>query len=505
MYKKATILLLALTLHAYAQEPPSSPVEKCTLALDEAIRLARAQSADAAVARNRLKTAWWEYRTHQADQLPEVNFTGTLPTYSNRYSLYRQPDGAYTYAQENRLGISGRIAVEQNIALTGGKLTLSSSLDFTRQLGAGARNEYMSIPFGLTLVQPVFGVNTQKWRRRIEPVRYREAQAAYVENMEDVTLAVLMHFFNLLIAQESLSVSRQNSENADRLHYIATEKRRLGYISESELLQLELAALQARGLVTEAQATLNAARFRLASFLAMDESDSITTVLPDNLPTLRISYRDVLDKARTNNSFARNILRRQLEADFSVASAKGARRSIDLYASVGYTGKDALPSAAYNHLRGNQIVEVGISIPLLDWGKRKGKVRVAESNRETLIAQTRQEQMTFDSNIFLLVENFNNQAAQLDIAAQADRIAAHRYKTSIETFMTGNISVLDLNDARRSKDEARIKHIQEMYKYWSYYYNIRSIALYDFSESKDIEAVMDGEESAGIGESASHE
>lgn len=55
----------------------------------------------------------------------------------------------------------------------------------------------------------------------------------------------------------------------------------------------------------------------------------------------------------------------------------------------------------------------------------------------------------------MLVANFNNQAQQLDIAEEADVIAEKRYKTSVETFMIGKISTLDLNDAQNSKDEAR--------------------------------------------------
>ena len=99
--------------------------------------------------------------------------------------------------------------------------------------------------------------------------------------------------------------------------------------------------------------------------------------------------------------------------------------------------------------------------------------------------------MNFNQNIFLLVENFNNQAGQLAIAEQADRIAEKRYSTAIETFMIGKISVLDLNDAQKSKDEAKLKHITELYKYWNYYYNIRSVTLYDFVKQTDLEIEFD--------------
>mgnify|MGYP000040738543 FL=1 len=96
--------------------------------------------------------------------------------------------------------------------------------------------------------------------------------------------------------------------------------------------------------------------------------------------------------------------------------------------------------------------------------------------------------MDFNQDIFLLVANFNNQAQQLDIAEEADMIAEKRYKTSVETFMIGKISTLDLNDAQNSKDEARQKHISELYYYWYYFYQLRSLTLWDFERDTELEA-----------------
>jgi outer membrane protein TolC len=483
-YKTALILVFFCVSGSVSAQQPDT----IRLTLNETIRLAQAQSVEAAVALNELKTAYWEYRTYRADQLPEVNFTGTLPSYNNNYGRYQQSDGSYTYVQNNWLGLNGRVSIDQNIAPTGGRISLNSSLDVTRQFGTGAYNEYMSIPVGLSFVQPVFAVNSQKWKRRIEPIRYREAQAAYIESTEEVTLRAISYFFNLLHAKENLNIARQNMENAGKLYEIAVAKREIGYISESELMQLELAALQAKGIVTEAQSNLNANMFQLRSFLSLNEQEAIEPLVPESVPSLRMQYGEVLSKAQENNSFAKTIMRRQLEADYAVASAKGNLRSINVFASVGYTGKDRTLDRTYEQLYGNQVVEVGMSIPLLDWGKRKGKVKVAESNREVILSRVKQEQMTFNQNIFLLVENFNNQAGQLEIAEQADRIAEKRYDTSLETFVIGKISVLDLNDAQKSKDEAKLKHINELYKFWNYYYNIRSLTLYDFLTNNTLDA-----------------
>ena len=192
---------------------------------------------------------------------------------------------------------------------------------------------------------------------------------------------------------------------------------------------------------------------------------------------------------RTKNSFALNIRRRQLESDYAVATAKGNLRSIKLTASLGYSGisNDKI-RYAYNNLMNNTIVSIGFSIPILDWGKRRGEVKVAESNREVTESKLRQEQQTFNQDIFLLVEHFNNQSKQLKLASEADSIAQRRYKTSIETFMIGKINTLDLNDAQVNKDDARQKDITQLFYYWYYYYQLRSLTLWDFAKNTNIDA-----------------
>ena len=488
MTMKHWILILITACSAALPVRAEEAEEDFPLPLEEAIRIAQVQSVDAAVAINELRTAYWQYRTHKAEQLPEVIFTGTLPSYNKQYAQYQQSDGSYTYVRNNNLGLNGEITISQNIALTGGKIELNTSLDFNRQLGSGAYNEFMSVPIGLTLTQPIFGVNDQKWKRRIEPVRYEEAKAAFMESVETVTLTTITHYFNLLLAEDKYAICRQNLENAEKLYDIAVAKRKIGQISEMELIQLKQNALRAKSDLTDAEANRNAMMFQLRSFLGLSEEDRIVPSIPEVVPGIRLDYHDVLEKAHQNNAFAKSILRQQLEADYAVATAKGERRSINLFASVGYTGKGDRFKAAYNPLLDNQVVEVGFSIPILDWGKRKGQVRVAESNRDVVFSQIKKDEMDFNQNIYLLVENFNNQAAQLDIATEVDSLADTRYQTSIETFMVGKIDILDLNDAQTLKDDAKQKHIEELYYYWYYFYNIRSLTLFDFMNNCNLDA-----------------
>ncbi|MCM1093999.1 MAG: TolC family protein [Lachnospiraceae bacterium] len=483
-YKAILAVLLAFAgFSANAQETTTRRIT-----LEEAIITARVQSVDAAVALNELKTSYWSYRTYRADLLPEMNFNATLPSYRKSYSAYQQEDGSYTFVRNNNLQMSGEVSIDQNIWLTGGKLSLNTSIDFLRQLDGHKYNRFMSVPVALTLSQPIFGVNKIKWDRKIEPVRYEEAKARFLSATEDVAISTIDNFFNLLLAKENVSIARQNLDNATKLYEVAKAKRAMGQISENDLLQLELNKLNAQSSMTNCESDYQAAMFKLRSFLDLDESVNLEPVVPEDIPEALITYGDVIEKAHANNYFTKNIRRRQLEAEYSVAKAKGNRREITMFAQIGYTGTADEFRSAYDKLKDNQVLEIGFKIPILDWGKRRGAVKVAESNRDVVKSRLRKEQMDFDQDLFVLVERFNNQQRQLEISLRADTIAQKRYDTNVETFMIGKISTLDLNDSQVSKDESRQAYINQLYRYWYYYYQLRSLTLWDFSRNTGIEA-----------------
>ena len=465
-----------------------------SLTLQNAMMRARTNSVDAEVALNQLKSSYWTYRSYKAELLPELSLAATLPAYRKQYSPYMDDTGSYTFVANNYLQLNGELSLTQNIWLTGGQLSVNSSLDFYRQLGQGAFNQFMSIPVALTLSQPLFGVNNIKWDRKIEPVKYEEAKAQFMSATENVALTAIQYYFAFLLTKENLSIAKQNLESAEKLYDVAVEKRDMGRISKNDLLQMELNLLESRTELTDCESSYKNSMFQLITFLDYDEGTHIDADVPIDVPLVEINYADALEKAENNNSFSKNMMRLQLEADYAVARAKGAQREINLFAQIGYTGTDHYFAGSYDNLKSNQVVQVGFEIPLVDWGRRKGQVKVAESNRKLVESQVRQETMNFRQNLFILIERYGNQLQQVQIAKRADEIAQRRYETNEETFLIGKISTLDLNDSRVKKDEARRNYVNELYLFWYYYYQIRSLTLWDYEHScpidSDIESII---------------
>jgi len=489
-------------------EAPSGAVGGALrLSLDDCIAMARRQSVEAAVALDELRSAYWQWRSYKADLLPEVSLQATLPSWNKRYSSYQQADGSLSFVRNDYLGLDGTLHVTQKLWPTGGTLSIESSLDYLHQsanaspsgggregasLGGGREgaNQFMSLPVAITLQQPLFAVNHLKWNRRIEPLRYREAIARFLTETEQVAMQAINLYFSLLLAGEQVNIARQNLQTAEKLYEVAQAKRRMGTISQNDVLQLRLDVLTARSALTNSESNRQAAQFALRSFLDVDTP--IEATLPDSVfggfaaEIPRLSYTDVLAHALENNAHAATMRRRQLEADYAVASARANRQSVSLYAQLGYTGTGDNFRGAYRDLLSNEVVQVGITVPLLDWGKRKGQRRMAESNRDIVQGQLRQQAQEFRQNIFILTEQFNNQAEQLRIAVEADTIARRRYHTNVETFKIGSISTLELSAAQTAKDQARQNRIAQLRNYWLYYYQLRSIALWDFERGCEL-------------------
>ena len=475
------IMIISCALCASAQSG-----NEMELSLDDAIAMARVRSVDAAEALDELKSAYWEWRSFRAEQLPELNFKATAPVYAKQYSSYMNEDGGFSFVGTNTLQANGQLSLSQNIPLTGGKVSITSSLDFLRQFDEATGNRFMSIPVAISLSQPLFGVNTMKWDRKIEPVRYAEAKAAFLSATENIARLTVDYYFTLLMSRENVEIARQNLENAERLYAVAQEKRDMGMISQNDLLQMELNVIDAKSALTDNLSELKSDMFRLRTFLDLGDNVEIVPVIPDEVPRADIDFSDALDRALANNKFAKTMLRLQLEADYDVARAKGDLREIELFVQLGYTGTDNDINGAYRRLRANEVASIGISLPLVDWGKRRGRVKVAESKRRVTQSRVNRETMNFNQDIFILVERFTNQQQQLELSVRAAEIAARRYNTNVETYLIGMLATLELNDSRVSKDNTRREYINQLYKFWNYWYQLRSLTLHDYATGGDI-------------------
>jgi outer membrane protein TolC len=408
---------------------------------------------------------------------------GTLPSLNNATESVIQPDGTEEFVKRSNMKTSLDLQMSQNIWLTGGRIFMSSQVQRNDNFGQEPPTTYLSYPVTIGFMQPINGYNEFKWDRKIEPLKYEAAKLTYLNTMERVSQQSVRYFFDLALAQINLEVSQKNMANSDTLYQIATGRYQLGTIAENDLLQMELSRLNSETALNEATIDLELRKSRLRSFLGFNERVSLKLILPKEVPNIQMDYDRALSEAKANNPEIMNFERQLLEAERAVAEAR-SRKGIrgDLFAQFGLSGVDEEFRYAYQDLSRQQRVEVGVTVPILDWGLGKGQYRMAQSAQEVVRMDVSQSMIDFDENIFLQVMQFNLQDDQVVIASKADAIADLRYEVTKQRFLIGKIDVLDLNVALEEKDVARRGYVEALRNYWNYYYDLRGLTLYDWQK-----------------------
>jgi outer membrane protein TolC len=480
MYRKsiiAFILAFVIQLSSFAQ----SEADKKTLTLPEVIELAREQSLMALMSRHQFRSSYWEFRAHKANYLPMLTLEGTLPSLNNATESVIQPDGTEDFVERSIMKTSLDLQLVQNVGFTGGRIFVSSQVQRNDNFGQEPPTNYLAYPVTIGFMQPINGYSELKWDKKIEPLKFEQSKLQYLNTIERVSQRAVDYFFDLALAQINLEIAEKNKANSDTLYQIALGRYQLGTIAENELLQLELKYLNAETAINSATINLELFKSRLRSFLGFNERISLELILPREVPLIQMDFALTLEAAKANNPEIIDMKRSLLEAGKSVAQArsqKGIRG--DLFAQFGLSGFDEEISSAYQVLERQQRVEVGVRVPLLDWGQGKGQYRMALSAEEVVKTDVQQSMIDFDENIFLQVMQFNLQDDQVAIAAKADTIADKRYEVTKRRFLIGKIDVLDLNVAMEEKDVARRGFVQAMRNYWDYYYDLRGLTLYDW-------------------------
>ncbi|MDO7848743.1 TolC family protein [Hymenobacter sp. M29] len=471
-------LLMLLNRSAAAQQIVAQPGS--TLTLGQVIAQALDRSAVGQQAATNRETGYWAWRGYQANYRPQLGLAGTLPNFSRVILPVVQPDGTTSF-QSVRINNSDlALTLSQNIGLTGGQVFVGSQVQRFDDFN-GSLRRYNNQPFTLGLTQPLGQFNALRWARRIEPLRYQESQRQYVEERETIAQRVTELYFDVLLQQVNAEVARQNAQATAELLRIGQERYRLGRLSQSDLLQLELNQLNARQAQTQAQLNAENATVDLQAYTGLTEADAPALAVPDPAPQPAVAPALALEQARQNRSATLSFRRRLLQAERDVAQARGLTGfRATLTANTGYVNQATTLGATYLNLQNQQQVALAFSMPLVDWGRQRSIIKTAELARDQAQHTVAQEERTFEQTVLTQARQFAALAQQLRLAGRADSIAQRRYDIARATYLLGRISLTDLSLASNAKDGAKRDYIFALRACWVAHFRLRALTLYDF-------------------------
>ena len=478
--RRGLLLLLLLPSCSFAWTG-----DTLTLTLPQAIEMAKKQSPSARSARHTFLAQYWNFRYYRANYLPSLTLSSS-PYINNEINKITQGDGTSLFLSQSQFGGDLSLSINQNIPLTGGTFFIRSSVNYLREMES-KMNMFSTVPVSIGYSQSLFGYNSLKWDRRIEPLRYAEAKKSYAETIELVSAQACNHFFNLATAQSNLRMAHDNYANADTLYRMAQGRYKLGTITENEMLQLEIRRLSEEANAMDAQIAHEETLQQFRSFLGLGQDTYITLLLPDSVPDFTVPFSEALEMAMKNSPDPVYYERIRKEAGSNLANAKAnAGLKADIYLQFGLSQTGNTLSGAYKRPMTQEYGSLTVSFPILDWGRGRGKVRVARSQQELVEIQAQQGMEDFTHNVQKLVSQFNMQARKVRTARLTDRRARHRHTVAMRLYIMGQNTLLDLNDAIAEQNSAGRSYLYAMSTYWSLYYTLRSMTGYDFREHRSI-------------------
>jgi len=481
-------MILGICHRAKGQADP--PLQ---LTLQKCIEMAGDSSLQSFRAANLYLANYWQFRSFKAARLPSLNLN-TVPVQYNREftKRYDPAENIDVYRVQQSLFTSANVAVNQNLDLTGGTFFIDSELGYFRNFGHSAFLQYSSIPLRIGYAQQLMGFNAFKWEKKTEPLKYEKAKKQYLYEREGIAEEVIALFFGLAMAQAEFDMARDNVGSADTLFLMGQERFKIASISQADMLTLKLDAVNARNTLKNSEIELQKATFGLISYLNMDKGRQLAVVLPERPAHIDIPVEEALSLAAENNP---DYLANRLEVMEAERELERTRREASfrasLSASAGFNQVAPTFTGAYRNPLQQNLASLSLTVPILDWGVRKGKVNMARNNLNVARISTQQREQSLEQDIVVTVGDFAVQRDMINSAEEALQLSVAAFQATRQRFMIGQSDINSLTLSLNRQKEAQKNYIAALKNYWTCYFRIRKLTLYDFAEGESLSHLFD--------------
>lgn len=457
-----------------------------TLDLNRSIEIATDSSLQAFRAKNLYMAHYWQYRSFKAGRLPSLTLRTTPIQYRRDFTQrYDSENNIDVYRRQQSLHTYGNLSISQNFDLTGGAFFIDSELGYMRSLGENTFSQYSSVPIRVGYSQSLFGFNGFKWEKKIEPLRYEKAKQEFIYSMQEIAESVIYHFFSLAMAQVEYDLALENVASSDTLYRMGEARYQIASISRSDLLTLKLNMVNASNTLQNTESVLKRAMFSFVSFLNLDFDTEVTLVLPDRPQDVEVMPELALEHAKLNNPDFMGFDQEILEAEREVErAAKSSNFDASFSVSVGFNQVADNIADTYRRPLQQDVVSVGLTVPIVDWGVRKGRANMARNNLNVTKISVQQKEMSLEQDVFMTVNDFNVQQALISSAEEAVELATMAYDMTRERFVIGKTDLNSLILSQERENRARQNYIAALRSYWMNYYKLRKLTLYDFLEKE---------------------
>jgi outer membrane protein len=469
----SVVVFAALASTAGAQQPATprggrgTPV---TLSLDDALKMAQAQSQTIEVARSGVTRATGQRTQVRSQYLPQLNgtagYTKTLKSQFSSFASAAPPRDTTIIASESLCAPfvpSTATPAERAAALAQAATCSSGAAGFDlSKTSFGATNQWA---LGLNFSQNLFTGGRLTAQNDAAEAQLRSANIEVSAQRAQSALDVTSAYYDAVLADQLVSIADSSLAETNAVLDQTKVARQVGNASEYELLRAQVTHDNQLPVQIQARANRQVAYLRVKQLLNMplDDSLSLTTGIEGATgPTLpAVAANANTDTTTSSRAPVREQDEAVRAAEAQIRVARAER--IPSFALVSNYQRLYFPSNVFPSLSNgvnNWTVGVSTSFPILDGGRIGGDKVIAQAGLQQARAQREQTRQfaALDTRVAL------NALEQAQASWEASRGTADQaqraYAIDQVRFREGISTQTDLSQSRLLLEQARANRAQ---------------------------------------------
>ena len=290
-------------------------------------------------------------------------------------------------------------------------------------------------------------------RQRAAEAGLAGASVGLIETRLNLTSDVKVAFYDLLLAQRDLDLSKNNLSIVEDVRRVVGTRVRLGEAAQFELVKAEVEVLKANQAVTRSENTVRVNRVILDTLTAgaLGPSFAVTgdfLVYPPGLDLDRLTTRSMQEHP-TIQRLARSID----QADRTIELERHSRVP------------DVSLNTSYTREYGREGFDVGLSVPTPIWYQRQGQIAGslgAKRKEEAELLRTRNELLRQINQYY---QDAQTTAKLIEVLEKGlMRQAEEALRIAKFSFQQGAASLLDVLDAQRVQRQILFDYAQARFE-----------------------------------------
>lgn len=468
------------------------------LDLKSSIEIARKQSNTMLVLQQRLNRAAFDLKAATSSYKTHVNMDFVLPRYTETVRQWEDSLGVSFYSvKQNQM--NGYLNIIQPLP-TDGYLSVSSGLQNIIDYNYDNRLTQLTTSIGFRQpIEAFYGYNNIK-------LAYKQAKLTYESTLRqlkraelDVVYEVSSIFYNLISYKERLNIARMSLERQTEATTIARNKYKAGLIREVEALQMEVDLGEATNNLDIARVNYTSQMQLFKEVMGLNLKDSIILnadqgyekvfVDVEKAVRLALENRNELKEHEIQIELSEMEIKRRKAAgringdillNYDIIGTNKSYLTVPVERIMGYTWDNM------SERPGNFSAALTLSIPIIDWGQNKARVKAAEATLEQNMIQMDAEKVSIERDIRTIVNRLGSSLRRLELLEKNVEVAEKSFQITRERYANGEIDSQAMALERERLNNAYISRLEAFISYKLLLSDLMRKTFYDFENDRPV-------------------